>query len=880
MLLGSAVWLGLLSLTPANAAQQEAAANGAEVEEVLVTGSRIRGVVAAGSDIMTVGAETLQETPATTVSKALMNLPQVLNFGNNEQSLRSPTGTNSQRATTINIHGLGSPATLTLFNGMRVSPMGGFGTVVDAAIVPSNALERVEVVADGASALYGADAIAGVVNIITRKSFTGVEVSARGGFADGYRETQLGVIAGKSWGTGRIMAAYEFSMSDRVQGTEIDFSLSDTRPRGGRDYRDTTCAPGNIVVGGVSYAIPAQGVTPATTNLLVPGTVNRCDTYNNQGFLWPQDRHNVTVSVSQDLGERVRVYADGYYYTKKLTDFHEQAQGASSTLLATLAIPTTNAYFLRPAGTTGAVSVQYSFLRDLGRFLNGRITDDTYNVTWGAEVDLFNDWQASISGTLGRNENLSSSEAPNPTALAAALASNNPATALNPFRPGTTTPSVIQAIFSNIFQPEAINKIQVIDFQADGTLAELPGGAMRLAVGGQYQHVVFLGKTLRGTLATGLSGPLTDVNRDIRSAFAEVYVPLVGEGNAMPLVQSLTLSLAGRIDKYSDVGSTTNPKVGVTWDVTDGLRIRGSWGTSFRAPAMADASPNRPGAGVTWISFSDPLSPTNTSTGMQINRGNPNLAPEEGTTKSFGVEWRPSGVPDLHLSATWWDVKYSNQIRTGITPSILSDPAFAYRVTRNPSQALIDSYLAAAPAVTGVRPPTINWIVTGEAINIGLTNASGIDFMADYGFDAGDLGRLSVGVSGTYMLEYETQDSATSPVVNQLGATNFPVKWRVRGRAGWEMGPFEAAAYLNYIDNYRNTTVVPNQRVDDYATIDLNLSYRMEYGSSWAKGTTLSLAVTNVFDTDPPFVDMLGGYDPVYGNVIGRMMSVSLRTRF
>ena len=299
---------------PLTALAQEPAPAAANVDEIIVTGSRIRGSEAVGSPVTEVSREDIDLSAPLTTAALLQKLPQVFNLGVSENSRGQSGGSgNITYGSAVNLRGIGPYSTLTLLDGHRAVPQGTTGFAVDPSIVPTLALERVEVVADGASALYGSDAIAGVVNLIPRRYFDGFEISLRGAQGDEYDEQQLGAIGGFDWSSGHVMLAYEHSNHSNLNGTDREFFRGDQTARGGRDFRVVQCNPGNIVVAGVSYAIPASGVTPATANQLAPGTTNRCDNAQYQDLLPAQERDSVMATFNQNLGERVEFFGDVFW---------------------------------------------------------------------------------------------------------------------------------------------------------------------------------------------------------------------------------------------------------------------------------------------------------------------------------------------------------------------------------------------------------------------------------------------------------------------------------------------------------------------------------------------------------------------------------------
>src|SRR6188508_159370 len=195
-----------------------------ELDEIVVTGSRIRGAEPVGSTVITVSRQDIEVAAPVSTTALIQRLPQVFNLGVSENSRGQSGGSgNITYGSAINLRGLGPYSTLTLLDSHRAVPQGTTGFAVDPSIVPTLALERVEVVADGASALYGSDAIAGVVNLIPRRDFEGLEVSVRGGQADEYDERQYGVIGGLNWDSGHGMLAYEHSYHSNLNGIDRDY---------------------------------------------------------------------------------------------------------------------------------------------------------------------------------------------------------------------------------------------------------------------------------------------------------------------------------------------------------------------------------------------------------------------------------------------------------------------------------------------------------------------------------------------------------------------------------------------------------------------------------------------------------------------------------
>lgn len=862
-----------LSLFTANSALAQAA-DSQILEEVVVTGSRIRGVEAVGSNIVAIGREEVVSSGATSTADLLKKAPQVLGLGASETATSAQNGAaNVTRGVGINLRGVGSNATLLLWNGRRFPSAGTQGQFTDPAVIPTLALERVEVVADGASAIYGSDAVAGVVNLILRKNFTGAEAYARYGSADSYDDKSAGLLLGTGWGGGSIMAAVDYNQHGALRGVDREFYSSDLRSRGGSDLRANMCFPGNIVVGGVFYAIPGAGVTPATAGALSPNTRNLCDNFRRQDIIPEQERASFVMSATQDIGDRVRVFAEGYYSNR---EFALTGQGQT----AALTVPASNPFFVRPPGTTGGVTVNYDFTPSFGNpAVEGYAL--SYDVVGGVEVKLVGDWRAEAYASRGRSADAVRRRTNINTAAAnAALARTDPSTTLNLFGGGSLSPALVSELSNGQFIIKAHSGLTVYSAQVDGSLFDLPGGRVRLAAGAEYRE-----ESLTGILFAGSSvAPTTtanDVSREVKALYAELFVPIVGDDNALPFVQRLDLSIAGRYEEYSDFGETSNPKVGLTWTIVEGLQARASYGRSFRAPSLGEVDPRSSGFGL----YGDTLPDAGgaTSFGIGIAGGNGDLQPEEAKTWSAGFNFQPPALDGLNIDLTYFSVDYENQIQAlRGTSGILTSSLYARYVTRNPTRAQVDALLASGlPLNTPINAAQVTFIVDGRRQNLGTTLIRGIDFNLGYLWETG-LGQFEASVNGTYFTRYETAAAPGAPLVDVVGIINFPQRFRARGSLGWRQEALDARLYVNFTDSYVQNTVTPARKVKDYTTLDLHLGYDLGEATDtpWLDGVTLALDVQNLTDAQPPFVNIAGGYDSQSVNPIGRLVAASIRKRW
>lgn len=847
--------------------------------KIVVTGSRIRGTGPVGSNVVSVTSAEIEAQPTATITEFLRKVPQIQGFGVDSSSpvvSGGQGGTNTTRGSAINLRGVGPSATLTLIDGQRLSFSGVSSNYVDPNAIPAAAVDRIEIVPDGASAVYGSDAVAGVVNFILRKEFDGLQVRGRYGIADNYWLVQTGLLGGTNWGSGGAVLAYEYTRNDALGGDERDFVRFDLRSRGGRDYRNGQCAPGNIIVGGQTYAIPQTGVTAATAGQLVAGTRNLCENLSIADILPEEERHKVYGYAYQEIGDRLRLHVQGIY---SLRDYWVRAiQQGSTSNIVNLAVPIANPFFVRPVGTTAtSVTVEYDFTPLIGPIQQTGYTDTLF-LTAGLAWNVDDNWKVSLDGVFSEDRSAQNTRRINTTVLTDRLRSTNPALAFNPFG-GPNSADTIAAIYSGVFNPFAISRTRGGSLQADGRLFGIGGGDVRLAVGAEFLRFTSDAGNAQGALAA----PTVTINpklvRNQTSGFAELYVPIFGPSNAVGIFERLDLSAAVRYDDYSDVGSTTNPKFGINWSPAQGVLFKGSYGTSFRAPGLQDLPLLRTGAGLTTATWTDPLSPTGTSVGLQLNAGNPNLRPESAETWSLTAELNPVAVPGLRLSATYFNLLYKDLI--GFPPrttSSLLDPNFAFAVTRNPTPAQISALIAQGIALQGVVPPVIAFLYDGSAQNLGSIHTDGIDFDASYAFDAGG-GEFTLGFNGSYTLSYDFAVTQIAQAIDRAGDINFPVVFRARAYAGYRSGGFNVNALLNHVGGYDNTLVTPRQRVDSWNSVDIDINYEFRNGGV-LKGLMLGLSVTNLFDQDPPFVNIPGGWDPGQASALGRLVAFTVTKKF
>ncbi|KQY29980.1 TonB-dependent receptor [Caulobacter sp. Root487D2Y] len=856
------------------------------VSEIVVTGTSIRGVASAGSPTIGIGIEELKASGASTASDAVRLLPQVVNLGADESRNSFSGGAqdaaaNSTAVRAANLRGIGPEATLLLLNGRRLAPNGVIKALSDLDQIPTSSIARIEVVTDGASAIYGSDAVAGVVNLITRKDFDGAETTLRYDFADDVSQKQFSQTFGKTWDKGGFFFSYEHNERGHLSGADRDFASQNRTARGGSDARPFTAAPGNIVIGGVRYALPPGNGVGVPSSALVANTANRYDEAAAADLLPKQNRDTVLFNIHQHLDENLELWYEGFY-TRRKYDL------AAPPALFSLAVRNTNPWYVSPAGQTSE-TVEYRLNDDLDPNSTG--FENAQQNAIGFNFDLPKQWRIaayvdhSVSRGFQDRKNVL-----NNGALTAALASSNPATAFNPFGDGTFNRTNNAALLDIIDANRATwgtNIAKDFSIKADGPLFELPAGSVRVAIGAEYHDNGFK-QTLEANnvLASGAATyKIVNNSRNIHTIFGELFVPLVSPANAIPGVNRLELSLAGRREDYSDFGETTNPKVGLIYAPVSDLSLRATYGTSFRAPSLVDSADQIKNIFIQ--NLTDPTSPSGVRRGIFTNGGNGQLGPETAKTWSAGLDWKPKALEGLSVSATWYKILYDNRIDVAPTTALTSGSVYAAYIVRRPAasdatataafNALVAQALASPDLQNPVEPVSnIDVLLDGRRQNLGQLDQRGLDVSIRYDFST-PIGDWAVGTEVAKILKLERKTAAASPWIDVLDTFGNPVDLRVRGTLSWRQNGWSANLFANYTDSYLNTAVTPNVKAKSQTTYDVTTSYAFGDEAGWGKGVRVSANVINLFDKDPPIVlNGTSSWDSQNASAMGRFVSLEI----
>jgi len=841
--------------------------------EIIVTGSSIRGVPPTGSNLISVTRDDIKTIGANTTADLLATVPQLNSFNTTPRATGGGAGSFAP-----GLRSLPATATLPLMNGHRLVASSTKETNPDFPFIPDLAIERVEIVADGASAIYGSDAVAGVINFITRKRASGLETSVRYGMADDFHNFTASGLFGQDWGSGSFVAAYQYAENSNIAGADRDFRVVDFRPYGGVDSRSTVCPAANVAVNTTAYGIyyAAPGLAPNTRNLCDNGAVTD---------IVPETRlHSGYITAHQDLSDRITLWGEVLYSDRKDTVQAPPPPGAGASggvILYNIPGFSQNPFFQAPPGSGATIEfVQFRTDNLYGAdHIDNKFRVRAGNSSAGIDAKLAGDFKLSVYGTYDWAQNDSYLPAINPAALDAAASASTLATALDPFGNGTS-PAVIAKILDYAGDLTIRQRTYLGAAKIDGTLATLPGGQLKIAAGTEYRHEAFRQRGIYG----GAQVPET-LDRNIKSVYGEIFVPIFGAGNEAPLMRSLALSLSARYDDYSDFGSTTNPKVGVNWEPVRGLTLRGTYGTSFRAPGLRDVAATVGAyyfnaAAIAGSTLRDPSRGAAQVDTVALYGGNRGLQPEKARTWSVGADFRPTFLPDLRASLTFYDIHYTDVIGTPGGSIAFTDPTFAAVVYRNPSAAQLSSLLSIAVPVNFAPGalPAIGNLLDFRQGNFGVRNTNGLDF--DIGYrKATKFGAVFAGLAGNYILKFDTQLSPTSATSNQLDL-GIP-KATMRGTLGAQVGPLSAVGFVNYRHGitslYATPTGTAQYSAGSYTTVDLHFSVKLP-DVGFAKGTELSLQVNDLLDQRPPFFPATDGIGGSYN--LGRNVSVGLRKSF
>ncbi|MBT2118061.1 TonB-dependent receptor [Dyella sp. LX-66] len=814
------------------------------LETVTVTGSRIRRVdVETANPVVTLDRAQIAATGKATLGDLVQELPSIAGNATNANT-NNGGGTG---AATISLRGMGDKRTLILVNGVRLA-------YNDVNSIPANMIDRVEVLSDGASAIYGSDAIGGVVNFILREHFSGVQLSgdfAQSSRSDGIRRN-FALTAGQGNERGSIIAGLGHQSLDAVSARDRSFSHDALNLTGGKvivsgssatPYGSITLPSAQAKALGCSSRVALNpGVSGATT----PGDYHCygvADSYNYQGdniLQTPQKRDQFFVLGKYKLNDKLEAYANLYY-----TKTQSESQIAPVPVFANgdnFIVSKDNYY--NPFGVDfGTDRVSGANNGDFNtRFTTlgyRRYIYNTYNLQVtpglrGSFGDSSWQWDAAFNYGKVRQKSVNYGfldyagfqQGLGPSYLDASSGKVTCGTPGNPIAGCTpinifnvNDPTTIAALKNIQRNPVTTTAYTVKQFEANanGGLFDLPAGTVNLATGFSYRKESTSTRTDPLAVAdlNGLCGVVEFCSSvlagsfNVKEAYAETLIPLL---SGKPWAQALNLTLGARWSDYSSAGRSTNSKLAVEWRPIDNLLLRGTVSEVFRAPninelygGIAGDAPtvNDPCNGYTG---GHPQACASVPTDGSYRQANPEISaktsgslaagyqlkPEQGKSFDFGVVYDPQWVPGLSLSADVWRINLNDTITAISAQTVLNQ---CYANPASPFCSFIHRF--ASGAINYVAEPTVN---------LGALSTKGVDGSVAYRFNTERYGRFNLRLDTTYVARYDVNpdpSDATSVTIHNAGRYtyaygNFP-RWRGLATLNWAQGPWSASWRLRYV---------------------------------------------------------------------------------
>ncbi|QJR14635.1 TonB-dependent receptor [Usitatibacter palustris] len=887
-----------------------------KVEKLEITGSSIKRIQEEGAlPVQVITRQEIEKRGVTSVEQLLMQISAngtgADNLSSNVGIQLGTTDRNNNGNSSANLRGLGASSTLVLMNGRRLSTHGAKGNAVDLSSIPFAAIERVEILKDGASAIYGTDAIGGVINFILRKDYEGVQVSA---MADMTEEGGGNVYRGSitaGWGNldkdrFNILGVLSFDRQEILNGGDRKFSNGYQPERGlspdtaGTPYATHTGLAGTAI--GASFTTPGTGSqTYNRANLL--SFQNNCGSipeqsqyefglWNAPGFRYacaydyggsavliqPVDRTQIvtrgTFKVSNEMNIIGEIIASRTEARKQFEEYQITTTGDFLGMRYPVGGPYYNnlSAYIPSFNANLPIAYRWRCMECGGRTIE--TTTDAYRALIGIEgqLNVWGSWdyKMGFSQSGSEAESVLGSGYMYTAPLTAALASGQ----VNPWLlPGQTqTAAALQmlqaasAAGQRLFGGEA--ELTQFDGNISGEVYQLPAGAISVAAGFDYRKESYKfddgSRTSQPVYQAPFDPQFPKVERTIKAFYGEI---------AIPIIKGLEVTGALRYDDYSDFGSTTNPKVSFRWQPIKELVFRGSYNEGFRAPSffqLYTATTESPIPG----NIADPvLCPNGNVPGADLSvcairpngqqGGNPNLKPELSKQYSIGFVASPASWVDF--SVDLWQVEREDRI---------------YELT---PQQVIANYTSMPENL--VRGANGRLDGQGGYIRAGFVNAAGdLTKGTDVGirFNWQWEGRWTASMDGTYIDRARTRVLESNPYTELVGAWNnrdLWVRWKHFAQVSYERGPWSFTLFQNYTHSYddqrpSNPPAGWNSEIDKYITYGLTGVY------NGFKNLTLSATIKNLLDEDPPFtahnLDFTpgAGWDPRVADPRGRAYMV------
>ncbi len=866
------------------------------LDAVQVTGSHIKRLQLTGvGPVTVVDAAAIERSGATSVDTLLQRLPASAGFAGNQSN--AYWAENGYGTSQVNLRGLGINRTLVLLNGRRMVNGGtGANSAVDLNIVPVALIERIEVLKDGASAIYGADAVAGVVNIITKKHYNGAELALRYGqtFENDGADGSADLVWGASGERGSLMAGLSYS-----EGGTVNMASRAPCGLGEVDGR-LQCVGSSTTVGGRALLADGSRVNfnqqPGGDGDFYEPYSAAKHNYNGNPTLNavnPIRRISASVLGEANLGDDLRGFAE-LMYTQRRS--HQSATTGGLGVYRPIEIAADH-----PTNPTGQdLLLQRRRLEEAGprRFFQDT---DTYRVVLGLDGRLGQNWDWSAALNWGRNTGLDgSTRVANldrvDQTLDTSLCSNAPGAAI-PCADYLGYGDVSQQVLDYILfttRDRGGNEQKSFTANLSGQLFELPAGWVGFASGIEVRKERGWRNpdplTVAGIANSNQQDPIAG-EYTAREAFAELAVPLL---QGKPLAESLTLNLAVRYSDYDLFGDDLNYKVGLDWQATSAFKLRANYATAFRIPNVPELFG---GISEGNLTTTDPCSGWSSQPGGSVLRencqaygvpvgyvqpgntilttagGNPELEPEDARSLTIGAVWTPGFLPGLTLTADYFDIRVDNAIQRidGSTKLAIcyNTPGLAHpfcsraNFTRNPVTGEVD-------------------FLSSQPVNAANERISGIDVGGLYEFQAGGFD-ASVSLDASYLERYDVRPFPGAELIEYAGkitgGRGSYTHWRAFASVELKREAWSGSYSLQYIGKAEDINAARGD-IGDHAPSVSYHNVQLKYAP--AKAFDVSFGIDNLFDKKPPFIQSYtdANTDTMTYDLLGRRWYARLAYRW
>jgi iron complex outermembrane receptor protein len=870
--------MAMLSITSQTAIAQDQVA--APIQRIEVTGSSIKRINAETAlPVQVISRLDILKTGATTAEQLLSTLTANTGFTQESASISDKPG--SSGLSGANLRGLGVSSTLVLLNGRRMAAFAFGGEGTDLNSIPLAAIERVEVLKDGASAVYGADAVGGVINFITRKDFSGLEFSGSALRTDegGGGDKSLSILGGFGNLTTdgyNVFVSLQHKKNEQLRTAQRDFAVSAWRPLEARGYADNFTSANTFPAAIYSVSSKKYLGNPSAPDCAPPASINiagacRFD-YQAAADVYPESQKTNLITRAAFAINADHTLIAEFTASKNEAKYRLSPTGVNGnqgTKSSAWTYPANGPFYpktyVNTAGATVATDGKPFNVRMRmtpgGARTNGQESDQQ-RLLLGAEGTIGGwDYNTAFAHSESKNTQTLTNGYYDKVKLQSAFNSGK----INPFGAQTNEGmALLDAAERNIDGRAGKSTTDTFDARITREIAQLPAGPVGMATGFELRREKLVDNSsdeiLAGTIYSTSKSRRVSESRDVKALFAEFEVPLA---------KDLSAQLAMRHDSYGgNIGSSTNPKIALRYQPSKELLFRASFGTGFRAPTMKDLDPSKVETSTGGLYF-DSIGCTKYNSQCFSDQiptteaGNANLKPEKSKQFTVGVLWEPQGA--FSAGIDFWSVKKTDVIKFAPETLIDTDPAFVEKsITRDS-----DGYIT-------------NWALTAQ--NQGQETKSGLDVNFAYRLKMAEYGKLTTKLSGTLMTKSEQQFAANSKVFDNLGKWGFEYvtpKWRHRLSTDWDIGNWGFTIANSFQLHHEDQQLDPKGNrptVASYSLWDLQAGY---YGFQNVK---ITAGLLNIANTKPPFSNQtltyFAGFDSTYVDPRGRAFYVRMNYAF